>query len=362
MTAQWYMAVCLMSILCWAATWTTARAQREGHPTTMKASTPTKEIDGLRWKGRWMSNMGCLQPCLEHLGRDVSWPWLYGASGWAFLLNIHEELCPSGWHCADFPLGSLGENAGAGVDWFTVGPHEFPSDEERPPRQKDVWEKTRAALDEGRPCIGYDLEIGDYYVVYGYDDVGYYYSGPRCDAGKGPLPVRDLGVTGQVGLICMGAVGLAEPPDEATAVREALKFAVEHARKKPKPDDVYHAGLAGYDQWIGALQAGHVNGWGPCYNAACYLECRRHAVEFLTEAKERLGGDLGPLFDEAIGHYKAVVGSLEKLTEAFPTQAGHEHEPDEAAVKKAISALRAAKGAETRGVEALEKLLLALGA
>ncbi|MGD8239921.1 MAG: hypothetical protein PVH68_15300, partial [Armatimonadota bacterium] len=140
----------------------------------------------------------------------------------------------------------------------------------------------------------------------------------------------------------------------------ALQFAVEHAKKRPKPDDVYHAGLAAYDQWIGALRAGHVNGWGPVYNAACYLECRRQAVGFLTEARERLDGDLGPLFDEAIGHYEAVAGSLEKLARAFPTEGGHEHEPDEAAVKQGIAALRAAKKAEAKGVKALARLAAAI--
>ncbi|MFQ5811141.1 MAG: hypothetical protein ACE5JM_16100 [Armatimonadota bacterium] len=342
-------AVTVMLISGVALTGAAIHAQGEDDP--VSTNTPTKQIDGLRWKGRWMSNIGCLKPCLKYLGREVSWAWLYGGTGY-----VHEELCPSGWHVTEFPLGSLGENVGASVDWFSIGGHEFPSDEDRPGRQKDVWEKTRAAIDQAQPCIGYDLEHGDYYVVHGYDDIGYYYSGPLCDGGKGPLKWQNLGVTGQVGLICMGVVKLAEPPDDTAAVRNALQFAVEHAQKKPKPDDVYVAGLAAYDQWIGALRAGHVNGWGPAYNAACYLECRRQAVSFLAEAKERLDGDLGPLFDEAIGRYKAVAESLEKVARAFPTEGGHKHEPDEATVKQGIAALKAAKQAERQGVAVLAKL------
>jgi hypothetical protein len=325
-------------------------------------NTPTKEVKGLRWEPRWISAMGCLHPCAKHLGRDLSWPWLYGGSGYAFILNIHQGLCPSGWHVLDFPLGELGKNLGIEVDSFCEGGHEFPNEQDLPRRQREVWEATRQALEQERPCYGYNLEIGDYYVVYGYDDVGYYYSGPMCDAGKGPLPWEEYGPSGQVsGLLCLGAVKLREPADEAKTVRDALRFAIEHARSSNLPEDLYWAGLEGYDRWIQALESRQASEWGVPYNTVCYLECREHAVGFLREAQERLGGDLAPLLEEAIGPYQAVVDHLKAVAEAFLTRDPKpEHLRDQERILRATEALKQAQQSETQGVAALEKVVAAL--
>jgi hypothetical protein len=324
--------------------------------------TPTVELEGLRWKPRWISEMGCLQPCLKHLGRKVSWPWLYGGTGYAFLLNIHNELCPSGWHVFEVPVGKLGANLGIRVASSTEGGHEFPSDEDMPHRQREVWEATRGAIDRGQPCYGYNLEIGDYYVVHGYDDVGYYYSGPMCEAGKGPLPWQDYGPGGDVkGLLCMGAVGLTDPADDAKTIRDAFAFAVEHAQTAGEPDQVYRVGLPGYGQWIQALKSGKADTWGTAYNAACYLECREAAVGFLRESKERLGDEHAGLLDEAIRHYQAVATSLQEVASAFPTKGNSpEHLEDESRIRTATEALTAAQTAEAMGIGVLEQLVAAL--
>lgn len=315
----------------------------------------------LRWQPAWISDIGCLRPIAHNLGRDLSWPWLFGASGYAFLLNIHEELCPSGWHCAenDDAIPPLLRNVGLALDWFTTPRHEFPPEEDRPRRRQEIWDRFRAAIDAGRPCFGYDLEIGDYYVVYGYDEIGYYYSGPMCDEGKGPLPWQELGQNSMVKLLSLGAVDACEPADDATVVREALRFAVEHAQSQRR--DAYRAGLEAYDQWIKALEQGHIEGWGLPYNAACYHECRANAVGFLEEAKGRLDASMTPLLDEAAGQYRVVAQQLEATTKLFPTFSEKpEGVTDEERVERAIDAVKAAKAAEARGAMALQEVLPSL--
>ncbi len=42
------------------------------------------------------------------------------------------------------------------------------------------------------------------------------------------------------------------------------------------------------DKWIGALRAGVASDMGMRYNTGVWLECRKHAVGFLEEAKARL--------------------------------------------------------------------------
>jgi hypothetical protein len=46
----------------------------------------------------------------------------------------------------------------------------------------------------------WEVEIPEFYVNYGYDEMGYHYSGPGADDGKGPKSWRELGDTG-IGIV-----------------------------------------------------------------------------------------------------------------------------------------------------------------
>jgi hypothetical protein len=69
-------------------------------------------------------------------------------------------------------------------------------------RAKRSLDVVRNLIDADSPCYGWELEIPEFYVVLGYDDIGYYYSGAGCDSVKGPKPWQELGNT-NVGLIEM---------------------------------------------------------------------------------------------------------------------------------------------------------------
>lgn len=40
--------------------------------------------------------MGCLLGCARELGVPLDAPWLYRGTRYAFLMNVHEAVCPSG--------------------------------------------------------------------------------------------------------------------------------------------------------------------------------------------------------------------------------------------------------------------------
>jgi len=72
-----------------------------------------KELEGLRWTPKWVSHLGCVKGCLDFLGVPASDAWLFGATGHAFVLNIHEAVCPSGptaWNAE--VVRRLGRNVG----------------------------------------------------------------------------------------------------------------------------------------------------------------------------------------------------------------------------------------------------------
>jgi hypothetical protein len=314
-----------------------------------------KKLENLKWVPRWVSHLGCIKGCLDYLGLDVSDAWLFGATGHAFVLNVHEELCPSGptaWNTE--MLFKLGKNIGYQID----GVFGMKTAADFAEKQKLAWEHAKSAMDQGLPCYGWELDVPEYYVVYGYDDTGYYFFGPGCDDGKGPKPWQELGDTG-IGVIEMYSVKPGQAADDAQTVKEALAFALEHAASPsrwifPK----YKAGLAGYDNWIRALESSAADGFGMAYNTAVWAECRGYAVLFLQEAKERLEGRGEALFDEAIDRYQAVHANLQKVAEAFPflgMEPGHIKDP--ARVRTAIDALRTARNAEAGGLEALQRVV-----
>ncbi len=313
-----------------------------------------KMLEGLKWKPRWVSHLGCVKGCLDYLNVDVSDGWLFGATGHAFIINMHDVVCPSGptaWNTE--MLRKLGRNVGYASPGLSATRNDADFDEKR----KLIWESTTLALDNGLPTYGWELDVPEYYVVYGYDDVGYYYSGPTCCDGAGPKPWRELGET-DIGILEMYSVTRGEAADDRKAVREALAFALAFAQSPAKwVYPKYKAGLAGFDRWVKALEGNVAHGFGTAYNAAVWHECRGFAVDFLKEAKERLGGPAGS-FDEAIAGYEVVTANLQKVAELFPFRERRpEHIEDEGRRAEAAEALRAAREAEAAGLEALEKLL-----
>jgi hypothetical protein len=309
--------------------------------------------------------MGAIKGCLDFLGIEISNAWLYGGTGHAFVLNIHGGICPSGptaWKTEK--ISELGHNLGYRLD----GIFGFKHEDDFVGLQQRAWEHVKAAIDRGHPCYGWELEIPEFYVVYGYDDggdaEGYYYAGPGCEEGKGPKPWQALGDTG-IGVVEMYSVGPGEVAADAVTVKEALTFALKIAESPDTWifDDDYRAGLAGYDTWIKALQAGKASDMGMRYNTGVWLECRKYAVDFLKEAKARLPGRADAHFDEAATQYAVVAEKLGEVAGLYPwvwEASAEDVLPVDDRSRAAVDALRAAKEAEGTGLQALEAIVAAL--
>lgn len=313
-------------------------------------------LTNLRWTPRWASHMGCIKGCLDYLGIEVSDAWLFGATGHAFVINIAPGLCPSGptdWDTR--PLVELGRNVGYVVE----GTEEYCPDQEHglSAAQERAWDHVRARIDEGLPCYGWELLAPEFYVIYGYDEAGYYVSGPGCDEGKGPVPWRKLGASA-IGVVFASGIRPAEPGDVRKTVRDALSFALDIGYNRRKwTDDA--GGLVGYDVWIRTLQAGRAGRFGLGYNAAVWAESRKFAVGFLQEAQQRLDAGLERLFGTAAGHYEVVARSLKTVSDTYPFDKKSEQEsvaPDDRA-HATMEILRQAREAEAAGLAILAELV-----
>ena len=251
-------------------------------------------------------------------------------------------------------LSVLGRNVG----YVSDGVFSLTSANDFTDRQKDAWDLVRAAIDSELPCYGWELAVPEYYLVYGYDDVGYYYR-DFDGTSRGPKPWHELGES-EIGVLEMYHLKPGAPVDDTIAVKDALEFALEIAESPTKwilPG--YQGGIAGFDTWIRALESGKIDSVGNAYNAVVWHECRRYAAAFLREAQRRIGGGVTSLFDEAIRQYSVVAEHLARFSKLFPftgpNTTGEEVKVTEC-VRKGLDHLRTARAAEESGLRTLERI------
>lgn len=309
-----------------------------------------KILEGLKSQEMLHHDMqiGCIKGCLDFLGIRMSDAWLTGGSGHAFVLCADEVLCPSCPSCTygncppsyHHMFAKLGRNLGYDSEYVMA----FAGDPEVETRKREAWDVVRAAIDEGRPCFR-----GCGKLLVGHDSVGYYIG----NEARGPVPWAD----GDYVLAC--ALSPCPPADDVTTVKDALNFALEYAQLGGDH------GLAAYDNWARAVQTARINcdHGGQCV-ARHWLRCRELAVEFLEEAKSRIGApDTAPLLDAARDRYQDVCENLQPVAHRFRLETIGEHQrqlADEAVRDEVVGQLKAAKAAESMALKVLEKIVAAL--
>jgi len=321
-----------------------------------------KVLEGLRWQQRYVTQLGCIKGCLEYLGAETSFPWLYGGTGHAFIIHVPGNLDPSGPTCWNGRIMfDLAPNLGYRVEGFSI--EKEAAGESFPQKQQEAWDFVRASIDRGLPCFGWELNphIPDYYVIQGYDDVGYYYSGWGADDRGGPAPWQQLGDT-DVEVIHVYSVEACEPASDEKVVKDGLEMAIKHAGN-PREWVVYpgyRSGPEGFELWAEGLETGEAIRDGHSYNAEVWRECREMAVEFLGEAKGRLPGRCDAAFDDAAREYAAVRDALTACLDL------HSFKPEtwdsETKLQDPASAalLREAADAERRALDHLREIAAAL--
>ena len=322
-----------------------------------------KKLEGLQWRQRNITQLGCIKGGLDFLGREISFPWLYGGTGYAFVLNIQETLDPSGPTCWDTrPVFDLAPNLGYRVSGFSIEKAE--AGDTYPAKQRQAWDFVRASLDSNLPCYGWELQpyIPDYYIVNGYEEDGasgtgggYLYSGWMSG---GPLDWRTLGEI-DVQVLQVYCIELVEPAPDEKVVKDALTTVIQHSVTSSGwfAQPGYATGPAGFDLWAESLETGRAVRDGHGYNAATWLECREMAVEFLKEAHRRLPGLCDEALVEAAGHYMIVCEQLRAVLALNPFQTETWDNETKLQSPEAASLLRQAGAAERKGLEYLRLIV-----
>ncbi len=330
-----------------------------------------RKLEGLKWHPRYNEHMGCIKGCLDYLGIDVSFPWLYGGTGNAFVLNMNDTAFVDAAQEWDVSmLFDLAPNLGYTVERLTVE-HEvalaMPDDAFRQ-KQREAFDWIRIRIDQGLPCYAWELMgIPAYYVITGYDDTGYTYSGWDSEP-QATCPWNKLGAF-NVKQLKVHCVHPAEPAPDHKTVQDTLAAVLDRVERPdgwavgPFADGRrYCTGLPAYEMWAEAVESGRANMDGEAYLNVVWCEAREMAVEFLQEVKARLLGICDATacraaFDAAIAHYGVVRDKLRALSTMHPERPGKWDYTTTFASSEGAQLVRQAADAERQGVASLKQIV-----
>jgi hypothetical protein len=289
--------------------------------------------------------MGVVRGVADYYGYEYSDAMLYGATSHAFLINIHEVLCPSGPYCwrperFDKLLGNLGM-ARTDLGFYS---------RETPAAQRQAIEATlRRSLDDGAPCALLNMENQ---LITGYDDSGFLTTqpwAPHADFPPGHLTWGTWEELGDELHMSFYRFERATPSEPRQTVAAGLDTATDMWRSPTRYTEApYGVGPQAYETWISAVEAGHGGEHGNWWNGTVWAECRARAADFARE----IGQTWLELHDQAedlATRYETISACL--------TRASDKEMP--AAEKREL--LRETRTLEAETIDPLTSLVEALG-
>ena len=302
---------------------------------------PEKMIPNLKMYPFNTTLMGVLKGVFDYFRIPVSDPWLFGGSGHAFVINIHEELCPSGpyvWNYKTFfeLVRKLG------VEMKDLG---FFHPKSAPDEIKEIEEVLRRNIDENVPCSLLNLENQ---LVSGYNDTQFIVQQPwaKVDFPPKTLTFQTWEELGKEFHISFFSFAQTEATDERTIIRDSLSYAVDLAKNPSRyRSEHYYIGLEAYDTWVKAVEAGHGPSHGNWWNGTVWWECREMASKYFSEIASRVQGEVSERAMDLSKRYGGVATFLDKARNK------------ELANEKKIKVILEAKKAEEACVNEIEEFL-----
>lgn len=263
------------------------------------------------------THIGALQGISDFYGLGHTPATIFGATGHAFMMNIHFELCPSGpllWRRGGFYrlLSNLGIDTEDLGFFFQSAPRK---------QRSRVEARLCEALDAGLPCSLCNME---FQLISGYDDAGFLLTGPYPDHLRHRLTFGTWEQWGDEAFAYFFIHRKAAVAPRVDMVRDSLAFAVALHQN---PDDFalkdYAAGPKAYDNWHDAIDT-HGEIFGHLWNIDVWSECREYAARYLTEIAEWFPqvADLATQLSEA---YASLATDMARLADASMTADDKKH-------------------------------------
>jgi hypothetical protein len=304
----------------------------------------------------WLSWVGATRGCLNALGVACDNADVAGQSGYAFRIQIHDTLCPSG--PTMFPWDSLSIGARRlGRSTMAYVGNECHSGAWKNERTRAhcaaAFDFARREIDAGRPCVIWGAYIPECAICVGYDGESYLVdSFKKCHKQPQP-PIRFDELDAPGGLYVLAFPTATKMPQES-ADRDAIWDAIS-AMSWQMFDADWSSGAAAYDRWANALRSrDDVIPFGNAYNAQCWEEARRLAATFIDRVATR--NPHIPALRDAHAGFNRSAAAIKKVAELFPFPGGKE-DLSHPKRQSAADALLDAKEGDVRALDALRRAL-----
>jgi AraC-like DNA-binding protein len=273
------------------------------------------EITNLTQPSYSATLLGCVKGAADFFDLDYQAPALYALTGHAFLVNIHEALCPSGpyvWDHSRFfdRLARLGVRKTGDVELRKgAAAAEIRAAEDR----------LKAHLDAGNLCI---LDYLEHQLVSGYDEKGLILIRPWGGKSGAELPALSFGTweetLGAEGWACFTLLEKGPVPGNVLdELPGALDLALDlHARGSELQVPGYSVGRGAWKAWIKAVEAGGGTGHGHWWNGMVWSECRAMAAWFFEGVGPLLGSaERASLCGELRTKYRTIADLIGRAKE-----------------------------------------------
>lgn len=270
-----------------------------------------------------------------------------GASGFAFRLWVHGELCPSAMSSFDFVnlLRAGVELCGYSCTHITRLWEQVDAEAER---REQAHGAIKLAVDDGRAPVAWDIGVPEWGLIAGYDDEKQEYETIDCFGKRGAMPYTQLGKR-EIPILAVTIPGKPTGQSMRELAPRTVAAAICHAHGL-EPGFGNVNGLAAYPVWASLIKSLDQTGFSSQYYAGTYAHFRDCAATYLAWLAEGNGR-----FAKAAEAYARVAAHLKGAKEARSDAAF----PTPALLDRMEQSILAAYEQEKMGVAELEKLILA---
>lgn len=252
----------------------------------------------------WVSYLGAVTTLLRSRGIRCDLTDVAGMSGYAFIINIHPELLPTGPVAFDWEVLIEGTQA-LGFQTELVAVERGEDDEEM---FTELFLRVREEIDENRCCIVWGAGDGpEFNLITGYSDDCYVV---LKRSGNWRIRYNRLKALWRIAGIFFEARLEANRRSET---RKAILRAVKLLRGAvPCFDAEYHYGFQAFSAWAEAVARGEGDEYGFIYNLMCYYELQMFAGGFCVRVA-RENKSAAVLLKNAAHCFRGSFENLERI-------------------------------------------------
>lgn len=269
-------------------------------------------IENLRQPDFNTSMMGVIRGVLDYYGIKISDAMAYAGSGHAFLINVHEVICPSGPYVWNYD-GFIRLLRNLGLEMIDLGfVHAGSTAAERGQLEQTV----RQHLDQGSPCSFCNMENQ---IITGYEKDRFILSQPWSGMDDLTPPTLTFGTWAEFDKeIHANFFAFKKIPAAAEnrVIRDSLEYAVDlfaNPGKYAMPK--YGIGALAYDNWAKAVEQGLGSSHGNWWNGKVWSECRGRAADYFAEIAGRGSSGFQTPVRELSGAYREIAAGLDRISD-----------------------------------------------